>query len=90
MIFKVSTAYHDREVRQQVALWRKETVTERDLAVTLTSWIGDVKQIDKLLDASEKRYVASRDELERHLKGFAHRAWDNVIEGAAIDVTPLG
>ena len=78
----------EAESRIQVEAWRNATTTEANLVDLFPRWIKNLEQIDVLLEAAEKRFSESLEEVDRHLRGlgrYCREELDKIIEGEVVE-----
>jgi hypothetical protein len=71
----------------QVRRGSTSATVETEVVDLFGSWIEDVRQIDILLLAAERRFSATLQEIERHLHGlgqFFREQLDQIIEGSLV------
>jgi hypothetical protein len=76
------------EGQVQVDAWRKAPTTEANLVDLFPRWIKNLEQIDILLEAAEKRFTESLEEVDRHLRGlgrYCREELDKIIEGEVVE-----
>jgi hypothetical protein len=74
--------------RAQVEGWSKASTTEADYINLFAHWIKRVEQLDILLRASEERFSATLEEIDRHLRGLGRllrEELDKIIEGELVE-----
>jgi hypothetical protein len=69
----------------------RDAPTETHVVEGFGSWIEDVERIDILLQAAERRFRATLEEIDRHLRGlgrFLREELDQIIEGSLVNPEP--
>jgi hypothetical protein len=67
---------------------RSSTMTAGDVVAVLSDWIDQLKQIDMLLQAAEKRFSKTLEEIDRHLRGlgrYCREGLDKIIDAEVVE-----